>query len=126
MTSSDSVPPMFALRSLAEARHGIASHNQFVRKGKIPKEVLNKLHEGSLVKVLAEAVNHVQHPLEFIWLQIKHVDKATKRYVGLVCPPDNDVRQYRRSQYHGLIPGMLIRFEDKHIFDIGGHLQKAS
>jgi hypothetical protein len=116
--------PLFALRTLREARHGIKSDNPLIRRGKIPKDALAKLHEGSIVKVLAEAPTHVQRPMEFIWLRIKHVDRPAKRLVGEVLPPDNDIRAYRRSQHHGLVPGMLISFEEKHIFDM--RLQRSS
>ena len=118
LSGTTSASPLFALRTLREARHGIKSKNPLIKRGKIPKDALAKLREGSVVKVLAEAPTHVQRPMEFIWLRVKHVDRITKRFVGEVLPPDNDIRAYRRQQYHGLVPGMLISFEEKHIFDM--------
>lgn len=108
----DVKPPIFALISALQATR------QFSRlyPMTISRNILKLLHVASEVKVLAVAGIGKPAPEE-IWLRIQHMHTIPKCFkgaplVGLVIPP------VRRSQYHGLQPGMLITFKFSDIIDV--------
>lgn len=110
------------LRSLPELR-ALWPYDQWMRySGGVPKGIIASLHKWSHVKVWAQAACPDDPPRlrkrssETIWLVVMDRPPGKKlkgRWVGKV----NTITG--RASLHGLVMGMLISFEARHIIDVG-------
>ena len=111
-SGGDVKAPTFTLRSLKEIKVGLPGDYWKKYVGIENKAILKRLKEGVRVKVLAQSIGHQKNPCEELWLIIRHRDRKARKYIGeVVIIP-------KRSRFHGLLHGMLIHFEEKHILDV--------
>jgi hypothetical protein len=111
-SGGDVKSPTFTLRSLKEIKVGLLPEYWEKYLGIENRSILRRLKEGVRVKVLAQSVGHQKNPCEELWLKICHRDRKARKYIGeIVIVPE-------RSKFHGLLHGMLIHFEEKHILDV--------
>ena len=104
--------PAFTLRSLNEIKKGLPKKYWEKFLGIENKRILKRLKEGVRVRVLAQSVGHPKNPCEELWVRIHHKDTKARKYVGSI------VSNVGRHAYHGLMPGMLINFQEKHTLDV--------